>query len=138
MSSAHCTSNASSESPLARRAFETRDFYLACFLRCTGYELLLRDEGGRKVFVFQDRPTRRDDVMAFYCEAGSVRPLERPEGAHSQCMMYPRLLSRTATTARGSVMPSTGLRGSLWTDYDTAFSNIRSLARLAKTGDGNS
>jgi hypothetical protein len=21
-------------------AFETRDFYLACFLRCTGYELL--------------------------------------------------------------------------------------------------
>ena len=21
-------------------AFETRDFYLACFLRCTGYDLL--------------------------------------------------------------------------------------------------
>jgi hypothetical protein len=40
--------------------FETRDFYLACFLRCTGYELLdLRAEGQRKVFVFQDRPTRR-------------------------------------------------------------------------------
>ena len=38
-------------------AFETRDFYLACFLRCAGYELLnLRDEGQRKVFVFQDRP----------------------------------------------------------------------------------
>lgn len=30
--------------------FETRDFYLACFLRCTGYELLdLRAEGRRKV-----------------------------------------------------------------------------------------
>jgi hypothetical protein len=57
-------------------AFETRDFYLACFLRCTGYELIdLRAEGRRKVFVFQDRPTRRDDVMAFYGEAGSVRPL---------------------------------------------------------------
>jgi hypothetical protein len=41
-----------------------------------GYELLdLRDEGRRKVFVFQDRSTRRDDVMAFYGEAGSVRPL---------------------------------------------------------------
>jgi hypothetical protein len=26
--------------------FETRDFYLACFLRCTGYELInLRAEG---------------------------------------------------------------------------------------------
>ena len=40
--------------------FETRDFYLACFLRCTGYELLdLRAEGRRKVFVFRDRPSRR-------------------------------------------------------------------------------
>ena len=57
-------------------AFETRDFYLACFLRCTGYELLdLRAEGRRKVFVFQDRTTRRDDVIAFYGDAISVRPL---------------------------------------------------------------
>lgn len=56
-------------------AFETRDFYLACFLRCAGYELLdLRSEGRRKVFVFQDRPTRRDDVMAFYGDAATVRP----------------------------------------------------------------
>ena len=56
-------------------AFETRDFYLACFLRCAGYELLdLRAEGRRKVFVFQDRPTRREDVMAFYSDAATVRP----------------------------------------------------------------
>ncbi len=35
--------------------FETRDFYLACFLRCDGYELVnLRDEGRRRVFVFRD------------------------------------------------------------------------------------
>ena len=59
-----------------RLAFETRDFYLACFLRFTGYELLdLRAVGPRKVFVFQDRPTRRDDVMAFYGDAATVRPL---------------------------------------------------------------
>jgi hypothetical protein len=25
--------------------------------------------------VFQDRPTRRDDVMAFYGDAATVRPL---------------------------------------------------------------
>jgi hypothetical protein len=57
-------------------AFETRDFYLACFLRCTGYELMnLRDEGRRKVFVFQDRATRRDDVMAFYGDGVTVRAL---------------------------------------------------------------
>ena len=59
-----------------RHAFETRDFYLACFLRCAGYELLdLRPEGSRKVFVFQDRPNRGDDVMAYYGEAGSVQAL---------------------------------------------------------------
>ena len=57
-------------------AFETRDFYLACFLRCTGYDLMnLRAEGRRKVFVFRDRPTRRDDVLAFYGNTSSVRPL---------------------------------------------------------------
>ena len=39
-------------------AFETRDFYLACFLRCAGYALVnLRDDGRRKVFVFRDRAT---------------------------------------------------------------------------------
>ena len=56
--------------------FETRDFYLACFLRCVGYELAnLRDEGRRKVFIFRDSATRRADVMAFYGDATSVRPL---------------------------------------------------------------
>ena len=44
-------------------AFETRDFYLACFLRCTGYDLVdLRAEGRRKLFVFRDRPTRLDSL----------------------------------------------------------------------------
>jgi Domain of unknown function (DUF5659) len=57
-------------------AFETRDFYLACFLRCTGYDLIaLRAEGGRKVFVFHDRPTRRNDVLAFYGRGAAVPPL---------------------------------------------------------------
>lgn len=56
--------------------FETRDFYLACFLRCTGYELLdLRAEGRRKVFVFLDRPSRRDDVLSFYGDGAMVPPL---------------------------------------------------------------
>jgi hypothetical protein len=55
-------------------AFETRDFYLAGFLRRAGYELLdLRTEGIRKVFVFQDRPSRRCDVMGYYSEADRVR-----------------------------------------------------------------
>jgi Domain of unknown function (DUF5659) len=56
--------------------FETRDFYLACFLKCMGYDLVdLRAEGRRKVFVFRDRPTRRDDVLAFYGDTISVCPL---------------------------------------------------------------
>ena len=57
-------------------AFETRDFYLACFLRCVGYELLgLRPEGRRRVFVFRDTDARRGDVMAFYGDGASVRPV---------------------------------------------------------------
>jgi hypothetical protein len=56
--------------------FETRDFYLACFLRCNGYVLAcLRDEGRHKVFVFRDRPTRRDDVLDFYGDTAVVRPM---------------------------------------------------------------
>jgi hypothetical protein len=60
-----------SAAPAGGVTFETRDFYLACFLRCCGYELLdlcpdgRRPESRRKVFVFRDRPTRRDDVMAW-------------------------------------------------------------------------
>ena len=74
-------------------AFETRDFYLACFLRCTGYDLLdLRAEGRRKVFVFRDRPTRRDDVLAFYGDGASgsaarvLRHHQGHEGTAAQCV----------------------------------------------------
>lgn len=56
--------------------FETRDFYLACFLRCTGYDLIdLRAEGRRKVFVFRDRASRRNDVLAFHGQDVAVPPL---------------------------------------------------------------
>jgi Domain of unknown function (DUF5659) len=56
--------------------FETRDFYLACFLRCSGYDLIdLRSEGRRKVFVFRDRPKRREDVLAFYGHGVAIPPL---------------------------------------------------------------
>ncbi len=77
MSTGQITSRSDAESGSGSLgAFETRDFYLASFLRCTGYELLdLRAEGRRRVFVFQDRSTRRKDVIAFYGDSGSVRPL---------------------------------------------------------------
>jgi hypothetical protein len=66
-----------------RAAFETRDFYLACFLRCSAYNLIdLRAKGSgmssclqRKVFVFRDRPSGCDDVLAFYGDAAVVPPL---------------------------------------------------------------
>lgn len=77
MSSVKSTQHNTTVDELASGAgFETRDFYLACFLRCSGYELQgLRAEGPRKVFIFQDRASRRDDVMAFYGDTTSVRPL---------------------------------------------------------------
>jgi hypothetical protein len=55
--------------------FETRDFYLACFLQCMGHVLIdLRAEGRHKVFVFRDGPTRHDEVLGFYSDSTSVRP----------------------------------------------------------------
>ncbi len=58
-------------------SFETRDFYLACYLRCSGYELLdLRPEGRRRMFVFRDTNTRHCDVMAFYGDSTTVPPLQ--------------------------------------------------------------
>ena len=70
------TSNETVSGCCPSAAFETRDFYLACFLRCVGYELLdLRPEGRRRVFVFRDADARRRDVMAFYGDGASVRPL---------------------------------------------------------------
>jgi hypothetical protein len=64
------------ETTVGEITFETRDFYLACFLRCTGYALIdMRAEGRRKVFVFRDRPTRRDDVLEFYGNGAAVPPL---------------------------------------------------------------
>ena len=40
------------------------------------YNLIdLRAEGRRKVFVFRDRPSRRDDVLAFYGDGATVPPL---------------------------------------------------------------
>jgi len=57
--------------------FETTDFYLACFLRCSGYELVdVQRQGRRSTFIFRDGPARPDDVMAFYKNARSIQPLE--------------------------------------------------------------
>lgn len=73
MSTGHAGSG---KRPDADVAFETRDFYLACFLRYSGYELLdLRAEGPRKIFVFKDRESRRQDVIAFYGDAAVAAPL---------------------------------------------------------------
>ena len=56
--------------------YETRDLYLACFLRCLGYDLLgLEARGERKSFVFRDRPARMADVRAYYRGDAAVPPL---------------------------------------------------------------
>ena len=62
--------------PVGSPSFEARDFYLACYLSCVGYELVeLGREGRRRVFVFTDRPSRGTDVMTYYRGHGTVPPL---------------------------------------------------------------
>lgn len=76
MSTVHSVNDQRSRAESSAENFETRDFYLACFLRWTGYDLIdLRSEGRHKVFVFRDRPTRRDDVLAFYGQSAAVPPM---------------------------------------------------------------
>ena len=56
--------------------FETSDFYLACYLRCIGYTLDdVRRDGRRMLFVFQDKPGRKADLMAFFGDNAEVNPL---------------------------------------------------------------
>ena len=78
------------EAAAEETAFGTHDLYLASFLRCTGYELLdLRVEGRRKVFVFRDRSTRRNDVLAFYGDGVAVPPLAFASAIkHMKAMLY--------------------------------------------------
>lgn len=58
-------------------AFETSDFYLACYLRCIGYTLDdVRRDGRRVVFVFGDKPARKTDLMAFFGNKAEVNPLQ--------------------------------------------------------------
>jgi len=53
--------------------YETTDLYLGCFLKASGFQLLdAKRDGRRTTFVFEDRPDRRDAVLAFYGE-GTVR-----------------------------------------------------------------
>jgi Domain of unknown function (DUF5659) len=61
--------------------FETHDLALAAFLRCRQYPLLdvRREQGGRCVFVFTDRPARPSDVAAFFDESGLVPALKYAE-----------------------------------------------------------
>ena len=62
--------------PVEEVAFETSDFYIACYLRCIGYDLKgLRRDGRRASFVFEDRPTRQADVIAFFGNRTEVNPL---------------------------------------------------------------
>lgn len=58
------------------KPFETTDFYFASFLRASGYNLAgLRKSGNRTVFVFEDKPERSADVLAYHNGSGSIVPI---------------------------------------------------------------
>lgn len=56
--------------------YETADFYLASFLKASGYLLVgLGRIGNRTVFKFEDRTERSADILAYYNNGGSIAPL---------------------------------------------------------------
>lgn len=49
------------------RVFETHDLYLASALKILGFKLLnLRKNGGRGIFIFEDRPDRSQYVRGYF------------------------------------------------------------------------
>jgi hypothetical protein len=50
------------------RPFETHDIYLSSALKITGFRLinLKRDEKGRGIFIFEDRPDRPQFVKDYF------------------------------------------------------------------------
>ncbi len=72
----HTMHNPVSSENRAPAIYETHDFYAACFLRCIGYDLAgVRREGNRVFFIFEDRPQRPHDLMAFFSDKAEVKPL---------------------------------------------------------------
>lgn len=53
--------------------YETKNLYLACFLRVRGYKIVdLERYGGKVHFVMEDKPERRNDVKSYYSNAEVV------------------------------------------------------------------
>lgn len=57
--------------------YETKDLYLAAFLRAKSFRLRdVKRNGTREaVFVFEDRPDREALLLAYYNNEGSIEPL---------------------------------------------------------------
>ena len=56
--------------------YETTDFYLASYLKASGYLLMgLGKTGSRTVFRFEDSTERSSDILAYYNNGGSIAPL---------------------------------------------------------------
>lgn len=50
--------------------YETKNLYLACYLTVRGYEIAkLTRYGGKIHFVFDDKPERHNEVVAYYRNA---------------------------------------------------------------------
>ena len=78
MSKPHITHCPIDDADVARLGglYRTTDFYLACFMCCNDYELVdVEPQGRRSVFVFRDKPGRRDELLRFYNNEGAIRPL---------------------------------------------------------------
>ena len=59
------------------QTYESRDLFLAAYLKAKGYPIReVRRNGNRKaVFVFEDRPERELEILDYYNGRGSIQPL---------------------------------------------------------------
>lgn len=73
-----------------RELYRTSDFYLACYLKCSGCDLVDLKKNGNKVeFFFAERPRMKRIILDFYNNMGSVPPLDMVESIKSlKALMY--------------------------------------------------
>lgn len=73
-----------------RELYRTTDFYLACFLKCSGYDLVdLQKRGSRVEFIFAEKPGIKRMILDFYNNMGTVAPLAMVDSIKSmKALMY--------------------------------------------------
>lgn len=72
------------------KVYQTSDFYLACYLKCSGCDLVdVQKHGGKVEFFFAEKPMMKSIILGFYNNEGVVPPLAMVDAIKNlKALMY--------------------------------------------------